>query len=238
MNIESPVKSYRRRSSLDRKPIPDASLASLSTESNEIVSRLLRPGIMGGENCDDTKKGVEWWQEDSVKPNISTRSRMPGTLHTPTPSFFLPTQEPVKDHVASSGSFPTAAIPRARPPVRSMSTEERQAFITELNQCSKAPPACVYVLPIQDIPAIKRSAEKVGFHARIATSCGTDEDVTDGWLILGRDKMAVEALQAKLECEKGQGVTLGQKNRRGRLGAAAGGAIVGAVATWTGLAFS
>jgi hypothetical protein len=154
------------------------------------------------------------------------------------------TQESLKGNVISSGSSSTATIQfnaLHQPPrllTRSISTEGRQAFIAELNQCSKAPPACVYIFPIQDIPTIKYSAEKVGFHVRLVNRmfCGNERDVADGWLILGRDERAVQTLKAGLESGNGE---MREKRSRGGgvLSAAVGGAIVGAVVIFTGLAF-
>lgn len=182
---------------------------------------------------------------------VFSRTQMPGTLQTPSDSSFLLPQESLEgeklvSETASATIGPNVLLRSPRLiPGRSMSVEEREGFLTELNKYSKAPPACVYVLPMPDIPTIKQSAEKVGFHACVVdpTIRNATNDVTDGWLILGRDIGAVKALNAELESKKcqgsnGNGRTSERDKGTGALRAVAGGAVVGAVATWTGLAFS
>ena len=90
----------RRRISAQPKLVPSDSLLSLSTNSSEIVARLLQPGIFDDTDGDDRgDKGkvskVVRWQESmatsSASPNTPfklktpARSPMPGSLFPPTP---------------------------------------------------------------------------------------------------------------------------------------------------------
>jgi len=90
----------RRRFSAQPELVPSDSLLSLSTNSSEIVARLLRPGIF--EDTDEEDRGdkgkvskVVRWQETIAtssaptntpsKLKTSSRSPMPGSLFPPTP---------------------------------------------------------------------------------------------------------------------------------------------------------
>jgi len=102
----------RRRLSAQPKIVPSDSLLSLSTNSSEIVARLLQPGIFDDTDEDDTRedKGkvskVVRWQESiatsSASPNTSTplklkthaRSPMPGSLFPPTPESSFASARP------------------------------------------------------------------------------------------------------------------------------------------------
>jgi hypothetical protein len=254
MNVDSPrmVPRGKYRSRATKPDIfPDASLASLSTTSKEVVDNLKKPGIMSDsddEECADTKKKIIESLTKSMKKNNTTPSgaRMPGTLQTPNASFFEPTQAE-QDMARGEGSRPQSrrttandGAPQNRPIVRSLSVEEREAFLADLHEASKVPPACVYVFPMRDIPRIKRSAEKAGFHACVVNVSGpiADKIATDGWLILGREKQAVQLLKAEVECRrKGDHADerRGQKVAGTMLRAVAGGAVVGAVVTFTRL---
>jgi hypothetical protein len=113
--------------------------------------------------------------------------------------------------------------------LRQLSVEERHAFLNDLVETSKAPPATVFVLPVEDIPEVRQCAIGLGFHCRVH-----DLENGDGWLIIGMDKQAVEGLFAGVD----GGVKEKANLARGGFKAAVGGAIVGSVATWTGLAYA
>jgi hypothetical protein len=109
-----------------------------------------------------------------------------------------------------------------------MSLEERHAFLNDLVKSSKAPPASVFVLPVDEISEMRKSAIERGFHCRVH-----DLKNGDGWLIVGMDRQAVEDLFV--------GVEGGGKEKDasgGGFRAAVGGAIFGSVATWTSLAYT
>lgn len=119
----------------------------------------------------------------------------------------------------------------ARPLVRSMSMEEREAFVKSLNEASDA---TVYVLPKADIHDVNATAVKHGFRTRIVMN-ERDEDDLQALLVLARDEQSFEWLSEKIEKEdralrKGQQAT--------RAFGFMGGAVIGAVGAWAGLAFS
>jgi hypothetical protein len=132
-----------------------------------------------------------------------------------------------------------------------MSAEARELFLLRLDTTSTAPSATVYVLPKADIPALEHAAMKLGFHSRVVldhkenqtqklggVGKGEENENDNGWLILGRDERAVQELYEGVKLGKVDGGSTGNLRGTGRLSAAAGGMIVGAVATFTGLAYS
>ncbi len=211
----SPTKTklgeYRRR-----PPAAQVSLASLSTESSDILNKLLEP-----ENSRDPlsflDKNVDASHSREFRRNPSSSSKpffkegkiMPGTLITPQPSF-------------STEIPPTPAT--APPLARCMSMEERTTFLDGLAELSHAPPATVYAIHTQELCHIAESARRLGFH----TGTVLPESAEEGLLILGRDSVAVENLLSKLSPDPQQS----------GIRAMAGGAVAGAVATFTGLALS
>lgn len=108
-----------------------------------------------------------------------------------------------------------------------MSMEERTSFLDGLAGLSRGPPATVYAIHVYELQQIAESAAKLGFHTGVVPpNTGSEE----GLLILGRDFGAVKDLHARL---LGDGA-LHQSSIR----AMAGGAVAGAVATFTGLALA
>jgi hypothetical protein len=171
----------------------------------------------------DTKDSLHFVDEQG-KPV----TRMPSALPTPSnaklaePSADLPaTQE---DLTASQGNSASS-----HHLMRSMSLEEREAFLNDLVQTCKAPPASVFVLPMDEILGAKQSAIKRGFHCHVH-----DLENGDGWLIIGMDSQAVESLFEGIEGRAEDRMNGGG----GGFKAAMGGAIAGSVATWTTLAYA
>lgn len=201
-----------------------------------------------------------------VRPEKTAPARMPGTLFTPSTTraslgpvspaavlntlptsnegtetfmqipgdFFAPpttrklSPEPTVLEVVPAQNDPTSMVNSisGKHLMRSMSADERHEFLNDLVKTSKAPPATVFVLPMGEIHMVQRSARSLGFHSHVVPF-GNGE----GWIIIGMDGQAVEDLCGKVE--------IGVKDEYGgKLKAAAGGAFAGAVATWTGLAFS
>ena len=249
-NVKATVHNRRlRRSSAQANLIPADTLASLSTNSSEIVARLLQPGMFDNDTSEDEEGGgkrktVVRWQETILatptrskgKNKIFPRSPMPGTLTTPSPESSYQSMHTSFQKQESPVRTTNASTSNPRPLARSMSAEQREIFIDELNHASKA---TVYVLPKADVPAVQQSAAKLQFHTRVVMN--QDKHDLDGLLIVGRDEKAVQALVDKVELEskKQDVVQEGHPTRGGgRLQAAAGGAVVGAMATFTGLAFS
>jgi len=170
------------------------------------------------------------------RPQLRARSVMPGTLHTPNASFFeSPTGSSPSEEYVQPQTQPQSPdyTPQATPPplARSLSVLERDAFLNGLMQAGHAPPAAVFAMHMDEIYQIQHAAAKVNFYSRVVPNIEGGEN---GWLILGSDHQAVQLLF--------EGVSARGRDRPtangGRLSAVAGGAVIGAVATFTGLAFS
>jgi hypothetical protein len=233
----SPTKAKlgeRRR----RPPAAEMSLASISTESSDILNKLLEPeNTRNPLSFIDKNVDASYSPAFHRNPNSSTKSRfkegriMPGTLITPQPSFSTempPTQETPHSYGDFDSKTSIVSQPQssaAAPPLaRCMSMEERTGFLDGLAELSRAPPATVYAIHAQELPHIAASATRLGFH----TGTMLSESAEEGFLILGRDSAAVENLLSKLSQEKQQS----------GIRAMAGGAVAGAVATFTGLALA
>ncbi|KAJ7584350.1 hypothetical protein C8J56DRAFT_950786 [Mycena floridula] len=222
-DTKAAVRSRRRLSSQQPAFPTSESLVSLSTNSSEIVAALLRPGIFSAESQDaeDAEMKVARWQTTnfaytpSKKPTRKQlQTLMPGTLSSPTPT-------------ASFASIPDAAPVEAGPSSlhRTLTAEDQTLFLEKLGKESSA---TGYLLPMNDIPAMQSKAMRLGLHSKLA--CVQD---SLGLLVIGREGKAVEKLAEKLEAE-------GKSNKNGvgsGFRAVAGGAVVGAAATFAGLAF-
>ncbi|KAF8505877.1 hypothetical protein F5888DRAFT_1791837 [Russula emetica] len=218
----SPTKTKlgeRRR----RPPAAEMSLASLSTESSDILNGLLEPEntrnplSLLDKNVDASySPAFHRNPSSSTKPLFKEGRIMPGTLVTPQPSFSMeipPTQE--TPHFGGDFDNKTSVVSQPQSPVsapplpRYMSMEERTAFLDGLAELSRAPPATVYAIHAQELPHIAHLQKK-------------------GLLILGRESAAVENLLSKLS----------RVSQQNGIRAMAGGAVAGAVATFTGLALA
>ena len=210
----------------------------------------MQPGIFDDDTDTDVEQGnlkdkketkVVRWQETlqhqtlvKSKPTV----KMPGSLTTPSPESSLGSSKFIHNKQSTtstdkkstltrsnSGALSTPITAPKQPIARSMSVEQREMFISTLTTASDA---TVYVLPSVDIHGIHAAAVKLGFHARVVLSA--DENDPQGLLVLGRDEKAAHKLFKKVEMES--------KVPSGRLRVAAGGAVVGAVGAWAGLAFT
>ncbi|RDB20152.1 hypothetical protein Hypma_012915 [Hypsizygus marmoreus] len=239
----------RRRSS--HQVAPTQTLLSLSSESQEIVERLLQPGMFDDDTDEDnnagssegkTKTKVVQWQETllaATPAKPKPRVKMPGSLSTPSPdsshgSADLSANKKKKEASPALEVSTSAAVERdATPPparhpqplARSMSVEQRDLFISTLTQSSDA---TVYMVPAHDIHDIHAHASRIGFHARIVPK--HDDRDSQALLVLGHNEAAVKRLFKKVEAQR-------KKSSPG-FSAAAGGAVVGAVGAWAGLAFT
>ncbi|KAH9179577.1 hypothetical protein EDB89DRAFT_2110907 [Lactarius sanguifluus] len=220
-----------------RLPAHDITLASLSTEPDNILNRLIQP--------EDTYEDFSLADGDvgtgptpelpsaPSRPPFQEGRTMPGTLITPAPSFLTETAL-LRETPQPSCHFDSKASiamppPKSTPPplARSMSVEERTAFLDGLSELSRGPPATVYSIHVLELQHMVESATKLGFHTGVVLpKTGPREE---GLLILGRDPRAVEDLAARLSQE-------GPKQSGVR--AIAGGVVAGAVATFTGLALA
>lgn len=229
----SPTKAKlgeRRR----RPPAAEMSLASLSTESSNILNNLFEPENTRNplssidKNVDASySPAFHRIPSPSTKPLFKESRIMPGTLITPQPSFSM--EVPSTQEIShSDGDFDNKTSIVSRPeslaaPPR-MSMEERTAFLDGLAELSRAPPATVYAIHARELPHIAASATRLGFH----TGTMLSESAEEGLLILGRDSAAVDNLLSKLS----------RDSQQSGIRAMAGGAVAGAVATFTGLAMA
>lgn len=283
LQIRADVKPTRshspRRSPVKPTTVPEASLASLSTDASAILNGLLQPGMMDDNVQEDERALIRRWHDKIiVTPSKAGKQRMPGNLFTPstTPSTTMSLMQPIsqqldatqrsnwgwerKPTIPMPGAFMTSATTKvpienedededmeseslvSTQPVsvssytssatskhlmRSMSVEERHDFLDGLVRTSKAPPASVFVLPMGEIQSTEISATHLGFHCR-TIDLGNGE----GWLIMGMEMKAVEVLFTSVQGDASK------KNGGCCFKAAAGGAVAGAVATWTALAFA
>jgi hypothetical protein len=211
------------------------SLASLSTESSDILNRLVEPEntrnplSLVDKNVDASySPAFHRNPSSSTKPLFKEGRIMPGTLITPQPSFSTempPTQETPHDFDSKTSIVSRPQSPAVAPPLaRCMSMEERTTFLDGLAELSRAPPATVYAIHAQELPHIAESATRLGFH----TGTMLSESAEEGLLILGRDSAAVENLLSNLS----------RDSHQSGIRAMAGGAMAGAVATFTGLALA
>ncbi|KAG6910811.1 hypothetical protein DXG01_007700 [Tephrocybe rancida] len=254
MQLQSPARDrddetratirQRRRSSYVTALAPAQSVLSLDIESQEIVESLLQPGMFDksfdGEGTLDVAGKVVKWQ-DALTPTRPKRPRvkMPGSMSSPSPYSSqesikpeeAPTASPIdlsiEDDVTSplESETSTSHSPRtAQPLARSMSIEQRETFLSSLTHSSAA---TVYLVPRDSIHNIHADAVKVGFYTRIIL--GKDISDPHGLLVVGQDEGAVKRLYEQVEVER---------KKSSGLRAAAGGAVVGAVGAFAGLAFA
>ncbi|KAI0268142.1 hypothetical protein BC834DRAFT_678352 [Gloeopeniophorella convolvens] len=229
----TPVKAERRSSRL-HPPARDPTLASISSESSVILNRLCEPGSMNDAliTDEDAKAGIFAAPSTPKHSPYSEGRIMPGTLLTPRSSLEevpAATQaDQYDDHLGDdSSSKSSLSAGTARPLARTMSVEERVAFLDGLSELSHSSPTSVYSISAGELNSLAESAAKLGFCTGIVfPQTGT---VENGLLILGRDSRAVNDLVANLarEAPKQTGIR-----------AIAGGAVAGAVATFTGLALA
>ncbi|KAF8165711.1 hypothetical protein B0H34DRAFT_690224 [Crassisporium funariophilum] len=207
----------------------------------------------------DTLLATPGTQNRALKTKTPARSPMPGTLFPPTPETSFassivsqPKQEiptkmtPMADRVSmgtcsvGNPSESSSTSTRRGPPLgRTMSATERDVFVSKLTNEAAA---TIYIVPKADLDSIVDEAASLKFFAHQVMN--EDENDPQALLILGRDEVAVEALlrRVEIENEKARSSRMHNKERGNRktsaLRAAAGGAMVGVVGAWAGLAFS
>ncbi|TFY78247.1 hypothetical protein EWM64_g5766 [Hericium alpestre] len=243
MQIEEPERSSPTPTA---RPLPtqQQSLASLSTTSSEVIRKLLEPGIMDGHGDESASQFIEKWRTNMEKVESPTKAAvrrkegrvMPGTLITPRSSL-VPTEPATShgqinpEHVTKTDVEDESALRRTPQPLaRSMSMVEKEAFLNGVAHISKAPPVSIYVVPLVDLYILQTSAAKVSFKTRaLEPRKGSGE--TNGILVIGSDDAAVQKVYDRLALDV-------KKKGMRAINVAAGGAVVGAVATFTGLAFA
>jgi len=220
----------RRRLSAQPELVPSDSLLSLSTNSSEIVARLLQPGMFDDTDEDFGDKGkiskVVRWQEtiatSSTTPNTPlktktpSRSPMPGSLFPPTPeSSFASTR--TSDVGEISVVIRRSNIAVANPPVaddasssHSTSTVEQRALplarsMSALQRemfMSELKAEAKATLCVFDKADIAAMyAKAIARHKFVFQVMNNDKNDPQALLVVGQDEEAVHALLRQVEVE-------------------------------------
>ena len=217
----------RHRTSAQPELAPSNSLVSLSTNSSEIVARLLQPGIFDDTDEDNLRDNwmvskVIRWQEttatSSASPNTTLKLKTPA--HSPMPgSHFPPTPE---SSFASARTSDVEEIPVvirqsniafANPSVAddaSTSTIEqrplplaRSMSVSEretfMSKLNTEAKATLCVFDKTDIAAMY--AKAVTLHKYVVQVMNDDKNDSQALLIVGQDEEAVHALLRQVEAE-------------------------------------
>jgi hypothetical protein len=221
----------RRRLSAQPELVPSESLMSLSTNSSEIVARLLQPGMFDDTDEDDNlgDKGkiskVVRWQEtiatSSSSPNTllklktPARSPMPGSLFPPTPESSFASARTI-DVEEISVVIRQSNIAFANPSVsddasaHSTSTIEQRplplARSMSVSQremfMSKLNTEAKATLCVFDKSDIAvMYAKAVTLHKFVVQVMNDDKNDSQALLIVGQDEEAVHALLRQVEAE-------------------------------------
>ncbi|KAF8622151.1 hypothetical protein AX15_007269 [Amanita polypyramis BW_CC] len=248
-NAKPPPRSNTRR------PNASATRLSLSTTAGEVFERLRRSDEGRNMFYDSVRRQsrvtriVEW--QHAVAAAMAPESDMDDTgsrsRHTSRGNMRDTTSPNARSRasrdrvdegssVSANSINPAAKASTTRPLIRSMSMEEREAFVGSLNQVSNA---TVYVLPKADIFEVQQAAAKVGFRSRVVMN---EEDKSDlqALLVLARDDNSVKWLFGRIEKEDREAIMAKKQAQRSghAISLVASGAVLGAVGAWAGLAFS
>ncbi|KAF8806239.1 hypothetical protein BYT27DRAFT_7141848 [Phlegmacium glaucopus] len=219
----------RRRLSAQPELVPSDSLRSLSTNSSEIVMRLLQPGIFDDTDEDDNlgdkgkiSKVVRWKERIPISSTPNTplkiktpaRSPMPGSLFPPTPeSSFASTR--TSDVEEISVIIRRSNIAVANPPVaddvssHSTSTVQQRALPLARSMSVlqremfmselKEAKATLCVFDKTDIAAMY--AKAVACYKFVFQVMNNDKNDSQALLVVGQDEEAVYALLRQVEAE-------------------------------------
>ena len=218
----------RRRLSAQPELVPSDSLLSLSTNSSEIVARLLQPGMF--DNTDnDENLGDKWkvskvvrWQEtiatSSASPNTAlklktpARSPMPGSLFPPTPesSFASARTSDVEEiSVVIRQSNIAFANPSVADDASTSTIEQRPLPLARsmsvsqremfMSKLNTEAKATLCVFDKTDIAAMY--AKAVTLHKFVLQVMNDDKNDSQALLIVGQDEEAVHALLRQVEAE-------------------------------------
>jgi hypothetical protein len=221
----------RRRVSAQPELVPSDSLLSLSTNSSEIVARLLQPGMFDNTDEDDNfgDKGkvskVVRWQEtiatSSASPNTfvklktPARSPMPGSLFPPTPesSFASVRTSDVEEiSVVVRQSNIAFANPSVADDASAHSTSTIEQYRLPLARSmsisqrekfmSKLNTEAKATLCVFDKSDIAAMyAKAVALHKFVVQVMNDDKNDSQALLIVGQDEEAVHALLRQVDAE-------------------------------------
>ena len=220
-----------RRVSAQPDLVPSDSLLSLSTNSSQIVARLLRPGVLDDTDEDENfgDKGkvskVVRWQETitTASPNTSSklktpaRSPMPGSLFPPTPeSSFASARACEVEEISAVIRQSNRDIAFANPSVaddasaHSTSTVEPRPLPLARSMSasqreifmSKLNTEAKATLCVFDKTDIAAMYTKaVTLHKFVVQVMNDDKNDSQALLIVGQDEEAVHALLRQVEAE-------------------------------------
>lgn len=237
----------RRRQSAAAALASSDTLLSLSTNSEEIFGRLLQPGTSDSKPAE----GDEYASRIVATPKKSDTPHhhviMPGTLIPPTPdiSFKSDSSSSTPRNIESppkttgvispseDSATSTVTVRRTQPLSRSMSSMERDSFMSNL---AKQAAATIYAVPKVDAEGLQTQAAGLKYSTHLII----DEADPQALLILGRDESSVKALAQQIDEENRNAAALNKNDGRAtsNFKAVAGAAVVGVVGTWAGLAFA
>ena len=232
--IEHEDKSFirnRRRLSAQARLVPSDSLLSLSTNSSEIVARLLQPGIFDDTDEEDNlgekakiSKVVRWQEtiatsfaapNTPMKPKTPARSPMPGSLFPPTPESSFASTRP-SDVEEISVIIRRSNIAVANPPVNddasinSASTVEQ--YVLPLARSMSASEREMFISELKPEPKATicvfdktdiaaMYAKSVARYKFVFQVMNDDENDSQALLVVGQDEEAVHTLLRQVEAE-------------------------------------
>jgi len=195
--------------------------------------QILMPGTLKAPSWESSIEGLLDVELSSTKNSIGIQTSFKG-------SNCDAMSAPLSDLQFKSSSSTSIS---ASPLQRSQTQEQRQLFLASLSQTS---PASVYIYKRQDVDEVKVSAAAAKLHVRSIYS--EDKEEEDVLLVIGSDLSAVEKLIEELTKsieDPNPNTANNISNTAGRTSsvsstfkAIASGAIMGALGTWAGLAFS
>lgn len=189
-----------------------------------------------------TKGRVGSDHQSSVRVYHTKGKMRPLSLHPPETPSAMTTPQKMEVGQANFTAKEDAYVVRSRPLEPTMSQVERQIFLERAKKTSEAH-VTVLKQSTSDIPDIVAGAKEVGLHARVIPSAENPARATTALVVVGRDKEVVneigdfggrdkEAVHKALDKEMQKG------NFSVLIATGSACAVAGAVATWTGLAFS
>lgn len=232
----------RRRSA--QPVVTSDSLLSLSTNSSQIVARLLEPGIFDDTEDDNFgAKGkiskVVRWQETIASSSLNTplkfktpaRSPMPGSLFPPTPeSSFASTRpsdvEEISVIIRQNIAFANPAVADDASAHSASTVEQRSLPLARsmsasqreifMSELNTEAKATLCVFDKTDIDAMYTKA--VALHKFVFKVMNDDKADSQALLVVGQDEEAVHALLRQVEAENERTKTTIKEARNAKQG--------------------
>lgn len=218
---DSPSSIRHHRKSAARPLVSTPSLISLSYSSQELVEKLLQPGLLSDDSeAEEPHVMIQKWRRATLKiPMDEDEGEIAGTL-TPATSVMSLKQEPLAEDDASSTKR-SSRLPV--PLARSMSIDEQADFLRTFNSNENS--VHLKTIAIVDVDNVVAEASKARLFTHMLPLDGQPQAV----LLIGRVKEEVDSLARVISVST---------KKDNSLRAAAVGILAGAAATWGGLAYS